>query len=61
MFRRNTKSRKYQAPLAKETPVVFENNFCATVRFNIQVQDYDNVNAHQDWAAEGEYFEDIIS
>ena len=59
MFRRNNKTRKYQAPSAKVTPMALESNFCATVRFQIEVQDLENVNAREDTA--GEYFEDIIS
>ena len=61
MFRRNKTTRKYHAPNAKVTQMALENNFCATVRFNVQVKELDNVNAHDDPAAEGEYFEDIIS
>ena len=44
MFRRNNKTRKYQTPLVKEMPVVFESNFCATVRFNVQVKELENMN-----------------
>lgn len=44
MIRRNKKSRKYQAPAAKVTHMALENNFCATVRFNIKVDDLENVN-----------------
>ena len=59
MFRRNNKTRKYQAPAALVTHMALESNFCATVRFQIEVQDLENVNAREDTA--GEYFEDIIS
>ena len=59
MFRRNNKTRKYQAPAALVTQMALESNFCATVRFQIKVQDLENVNAREDTA--GEYFEDIIS
>ena len=59
MFRRNNKTRKYQAPAALVTHMALESNFCQTVRFQIKVQDLDNVNAGEDTA--GEYFEDIIS
>ena len=61
MFRRNKKTRKYHAPSARVTQMALESNFCNTVRFNVQVRDYDNVNSHSDWGGEGEYFEDIIS
>lgn len=44
MFRRNNKTRKYQAPYAKVTHVAFESNFCQTVRFNVQVNDLENMN-----------------
>ena len=44
MFYRNKKTRKYQAPVALATHMVLESNFCATVRFHIQVEDYDVVN-----------------
>ena len=44
MFRRNNKTRKYQAPSAKVTHMALESNFCATVRFNVQVKDLENMN-----------------
>ena len=44
MFRRNNKTRKYQAPYAKVTHMAFENNFCATVRFLIDVDELENMN-----------------
>lgn len=44
MFRRNKKTRKYSAPRAKVTHMALENNFCATVRFNVQVDELENVN-----------------
>ena len=59
MIRHLNKSRRYQAPCVKETHVAFESNFCATVRFRLEVEELDNVNAGEDIA--GEYFEDIIS
>ena len=59
MFRRNNKTRKYQAPAALVTHMALESNFCQTVRFQIKVEDLDNVNARENTA--GEYFEDIIS
>ena len=48
MFRRNNKTRKYQAPYAKVTHVAFESNFCQTVRFNVQVNDLENMNDPED-------------
>ena len=47
MFRRN-KTRKYQAPSALVTHMALENNFCATVRFNIQVDELENMNDSSD-------------
>jgi len=44
MFRRNKTTRKYHAPNAKVTQMALENNFCATVRFNVQVKDLENMN-----------------
>ena len=45
MFRRNKKTRKYQAPSAKVTQMALESNFCNTdVVFNVQTQDYEVVN-----------------
>ena len=44
MFRRNNKTRKYQAPYAVETHMVLESNFCNSVLFNIQVEEYEVVN-----------------
>ena len=44
MFRRNKKTRKYQTPMAKVTPVVFESNFCATVRFQLEADPLKNMN-----------------
>ena len=45
MIRRNKKSRKYQAPFAKVTSMALESNFCVeSVRFNVQVQELDNIN-----------------
>ena len=61
MFYRNKKTRKYQTPYAKVTHMALESNFCQTVRFLLDVQDFDNVNSHSDAADKGEYFEDIIS
>ena len=44
MFRRNNKTRKYQAPAALVTHMALESNFCQTVRFNVQVNDLENMN-----------------
>jgi len=44
MFRRNKQTRKYQAPSAKVTHMALESNFCATVRFNVQVDEWENMN-----------------
>ena len=59
MFYRNKKTRKYQAPVALATHMALESNFCQTVRFLIDVEDYDFVNADEE--ASGEYFEPIVS
>ena len=44
MFRRNNKTRKYQAPTAQETQMALESNFCNSVLFNLQVEEYEVVN-----------------
>ena len=44
MFRRNNKTRKYQAPVALVTQMVLERNFCQSVLFNVQVKDLENMN-----------------
>ena len=44
MFRRNNKTRKYQAPSALVTQMALESNFCQTVRFNVQVEELEHVN-----------------
>ena len=61
MFRRNNRTRKYQAPAALVTHMALESNFCATVRFQIEVEDLKNMTAGDEEATAGEYFEDIIS
>ena len=48
MFRRNNKTRKYQAPTALVTQMVLERNFCQSVRFNVQVKDLENMNDPED-------------
>ena len=44
MFRRNNKTRKYQAPAAVVTQMALERNFCQSVLFNVQVNDLENMN-----------------
>ena len=61
MFRLNNKTRKYQTPTVKVTQMALESNFCQTVRFNVKVQDLDNINAAPEADRAAEYFEDIIS
>ena len=61
MIRRIKKTKKYQAPYAKETSMALENNFCATVRFLIDVEETVNMNAASEEERAAEYFEDIIS
>ena len=61
MIRRFRKTRKYSAPSAKVTHMALENNFCATVRFNVQVNEWENMNDPTDplkgaGDAEGEVF-----
>lgn len=48
MIRRNKKTRKYQAPFAKVAQMALESNFCTTVRFNVQVNDWENMNSPTD-------------
>ena len=48
MFRRNNKTRKYQAPAALVTQMALESNFCQTVRFNVQVKELENMNNPDD-------------
>ena len=64
MFRRNNKTRKYQAPYAKVTHMALESNFCQTVRFKVMMdvdplENMNDRNTNTDIAAE--YFEDIVS
>lgn len=44
MIRRNKTTRKYQAPSAKVTRMELESNFCQTLRFNVQVKEWENMN-----------------
>ena len=48
MIRKAKKTRKYSAPSSKVTSMALENNFCATIRFNVKVQELDNINTHLD-------------
>ena len=48
MFRRNNKTRKYQTPCAAVTDMALENNFCATVRFLMDVDELENMNDPKD-------------
>ena len=60
MFRRNKKTRKYQAPGAKVTQMALESNFCTTLLFNAQVDELHNINkeaADHPETAEPLYFE----
>lgn len=57
MFYRIKKTRKYQAPAAKVTHMELESNFCATVRFNVQVDELHNMNTVTGDDAEQLYFE----
>ncbi len=64
MFRRNNKTRKYQAPAAVVTQMALESNFCQTVRFKLMmdVDPLDNMNdpeTNEDISAE--YFDPFIS
>ena len=56
MFYRNKKTRKYQAPVAIETHVALESNFCFTVLLNVEVDELEHVNASED-VEESFYFE----
>ena len=59
MFRRNKKTRKYQAPGAQVTHMALESNFCATILFNVQVKELENMNdsSSEDYVEEPFYFE----
>ena len=64
MFRRNNKTRKYQAPAAVVTQMALESNYCQTVRFKLMldVDPLDNMNdpeTNEDITAE--YFDPFIS
>ena len=60
MFRRNKKTRKYQAPFALVTHMALERNFCNSQVFNSQVDELHNINkeaADHPESAEPLYFE----
>lgn len=61
MFRRKKQIKKYLSPSAQVTQMALESNFCTTVRFLMDVEDYDIRNAAPEEERAGEYFEDIIS
>ena len=44
MIRKTKKARKYHAPSVKETHMALENNFCATLDFNVKVKEWENLN-----------------
>ena len=44
MFRLNNKTRKYQTPSVKVMQMALESNFCQTLRFNVQVKEWENMN-----------------
>lgn len=48
MFRRNKKTRKYQAPIAKVTQMALESNFCQTAPVNTQVDQLEHLYHHED-------------
>lgn len=59
MFRRNNKTRKYQAPYAKVTHMALERSFCDSLRFNAQVDELHNINkdVEDKLSSEPMYFE----
>ncbi len=59
MIRKAKKSRKYFAPSVKVTHLALESNFCDTMRFNVQVQELDNINKkiQAEEVSEPTYFE----
>ena len=61
MFYRNKKTRKYQAPVALATHMALESNFCATVLFNVQVNELKNMNDPDDpFSGVGEAAEEVF-
>ena len=44
MLRLNNKTRKYQTPSVTVTQMALESNFCQTLRFNVQVKEWENMN-----------------
>ena len=59
MFRRNNKTRKYQAPYAQVTHMALESNFCMTVLLDLEVEELRNMNdpTTQGYVEEPFYFE----
>ena len=59
MIRRFKKTRNYHAPRAVVLPVEFEENFCTSNRFNVQVDELKNANSADgaDDPGNGHYFE----
>ncbi len=58
MFRRNNKTRKYQAPKVTETEVQLERLFCLSAFQTLQVDELHNMNADSEaMKAEETYFE----
>jgi hypothetical protein len=58
MFRRNNKTRKYQAPAAVVTQMALESNFCLSAFQTLQVDELHNMNADSEaMKAEETYFE----
>ena len=60
MFRRNNKTRKYQAPSALVTQMALESNFCQTVLFNVQVNELKNMNDPDDPLGMGDAAEEVF-
>ena len=58
MFRRNNKTRKYQAPTALVTHMALESNLCLSAFQTLQVDELHNINADSEaLEAEETYFE----
>lgn len=60
MIRKTKQTRKYSMPSSKVTDMALESNFCQTVRFNVRVQELENINAkipEEGEIAEPTYFE----
>jgi hypothetical protein len=58
MFRRNNKTRKYQAPAALVTHMALESNLCLSAFQTLQVDELHNINADSEaLEAEETYFD----